>query len=150
MSEDKEEKDTTYKNYIDPKEYSKEIEKWKESGEISDRLGELFLLHAVNKTYSQRFINYTWHDEMISRAVLYLCKYAHNFDPDKGNAWSYCDRIIYNAFIQVINDEKKQSKIKEDMTKSYQESFRDRRKNVNKKVEHEKKRRKKDEENEMI
>lgn len=142
------EEDTDYRNYIDKDEYAKEILKCQQTDEVSERLGELFLLHAQNKTYSSRFINYTWTDDMIGRAVVQLCSYVlDNFDPDKGNAWSYCDRIIYYAFVQIIKKEKKQSKIKQHITESYQDTLRDHRKNMEDRAETLKRQKNKDEEN---
>jgi hypothetical protein len=111
------------KFYIDPLDLKKEIVDWKEVGKISERLGELFLLISKNMSYNQKFIGYSnhWKEEMIQQGTLFLCKYAKNFDPDhpKSNVFSYCSQIVYNAFIQFIVKEKKQSEIKNNLIELY-------------------------------
>ncbi|MCS7316936.1 MAG: hypothetical protein NZZ41_01250 [Candidatus Dojkabacteria bacterium] len=114
--------------YIDNDEYVKEILNYKKTGIASERLGELFTLHTERYASALSFKNYTFLEEMKSQAKLFLLKYAKSFDPNydsktgkKLNAFAYCTAIIYNAFIQVINREKKHSKLKDKIIKVYKD-----------------------------
>lgn len=111
--------------YIDKKEYTEEVLKYIETGLASDRLGELFMLHIDHYASSSCFKGYTYLDEMKSQASLFLLKYCKSFSPDYGikhnktpNAFSYCTTIIHNAFLQIIQREKRHSKIKDVLIKN--------------------------------
>jgi len=100
--------------YIDKKELVVELNKWKKSGDMSDKLGTM-LLSIVNGLGQKRnFSGYTYIDDMKGMAIEFLVKYARNFNDSKpnSNAFSYCTQIAYCAFIQYIQKEKKQSTIK--------------------------------------
>lgn len=106
--------------YIDNEEYTRELIKYKQTGIPSERLGELFYLHTERYASALSFKNYTYLDEMKAQAMFFLLKYSKSFNPDyakkygkKVNAFAYCTTIIYNAFIQVIRREKKNSKLKD-------------------------------------
>lgn len=114
--------------YIDNEEYTQELLKYKKTGVASERLGELFTLHTERYASALSFKNYTFLEEMKSQAKYFLLKYSKSFDPNyakkngkKMNAFSYCTTIIYNAFIQVIQKEKKHSKLKDKIIKVYKD-----------------------------
>lgn len=114
--------------YIDNEEYTRELLNYKKTGIASERLGELFTLHTERYASALSFKNYTFLEEMKSQAKYFLLKYAKSFDPEYGkktgkkmNAFSYCTTIIYNAFIQVIQKEKKHSKLKDKIIKVYKD-----------------------------
>lgn len=111
--------------YIDKDEYTAELIKYKKSGKATERLGELFTIHVDRYATSLSFKNYTYLDEMKSQAKLFLLKYSTSFDPNyaakngkKMNAFAYCTSIIYNAFLQVIQREKKHSALKDKLIKN--------------------------------
>lgn len=113
--------------YINHEEYTNEIINYKKTLLASDRLGELWKLHVEKCASAGCFKNYTWLDEMKSHALLHLVSYSKSFDPSKQerlgkkpNAFNYCTSMIHNAFIQVINREKKHSDIKDKMVKLQQ------------------------------
>ncbi len=109
----------TKKHYVDNQELEKELVDWIETGEMSERLGNMFIKIAEGLSYNRKFINYTsnWKDEMVSKAVLHLCSYADNYNPDhpKSNAFAYCTQIAYRAFQQWINKAKRETEFKHDL-----------------------------------
>lgn len=111
--------------YIDKDEYTAEVINYKKTGKASERLGELFTIHVDKYASSLSFKNYTYLDEMKSQSKLFLLKYSTSFNPDyatknnkKMNAFAYCTSIIYNAFLQVIQREKKHSALKDKLIKN--------------------------------
>ena len=104
--------------YIDKEEYSNELINYSKSGKSSDRLGELFMLHVSRISSAHNFKDYTFKSDMEGTALLHLLKYSHNFNPSKGDAFSYCTSIIVRAFLQVMAKEKYQSKLKDALIKN--------------------------------
>lgn len=111
--------------YIDKDEYTREVVDYIENGVASDRLGELFMIHVDHYASSSCFKGYTYLDEMKSQARLFLLKYCKSFKPDYGpknnkkpNAFSYCTTIIHNAFLQIIQREKRHSRLKDIIIKN--------------------------------
>ena len=110
--------------YIDKDEYNEALTDFVESGECSDRLGDLFMLHVERCASAANFKGYTYRSEMESTALYSLLKYSRNFDPtgakskgDEPNAFAYCTQIIHNAFLQIIHREKKHSILKDRLIK---------------------------------
>lgn len=97
-------------NYIDPAELESEIVSWQQTGKMSDQLGRLFLTLVRNVAKRMNFIAYSnfWKEEMEGNAILTLCKYAKHFDSNhpRKNVFSYCTKIVYRAFQQILSDEK--------------------------------------------
>lgn len=111
--------------YIDKEEYTKQVIEYKKEGRASERLGELFMIHVDHYAASSCFKGYTYLDEMKSQARLFLLKYSKSFKPEyaekmgkKPNAFAYCTSIIHNAFLQVLQREKKHSKLKDAIIKN--------------------------------
>jgi len=106
-------------NYVNPKKLKIELNRYKRTKKISNLLGEMFLLISKNMAHRPNFVGYTnnWRDEMIEQGVLHLCRYTRKFDSTKknSNAFAYCSKIVYNAFIQYINSEKKYEAFKSNM-----------------------------------
>lgn len=88
-------------------------------GHISEELGEMFLKVAKGIGNKKNFINYTYKEEMMGLGIEFLCKYAKKFKYElpKANAFAYLSQICKNGFIQSINKEKKQSKMKDTLIK---------------------------------
>jgi len=104
----------TSTHYVNNKEMLEEFRKYKETGKISNELGDMFVKIAKNLANKPNFIGYTWKEEMIGEAVLTCIKYSKNFDPDKSNnPFGYISRFCYNAFVEYIKKQKKHSSIKE-------------------------------------
>jgi DNA-directed RNA polymerase specialized sigma24 family protein len=101
-------------HYVTNKELLEEFKKYRETGKISDRLGEMFVKIAENLSNKPNFIGYTWKEEMIGEAVLTCIKYSKNFNPDKSkNPFGYISRFCYNAFVEYIKKQKRHGNTKE-------------------------------------
>ena len=87
---------------------------------IPEYIGECIFKIATKLATKPNFSSYTYKDEMISDGIEVCIRYLHNFDPDKSsNPFAYFTQIIYYAFLQRIQKEKKQAYIK---AKSFENS----------------------------
>jgi hypothetical protein len=106
---------STSNYYVTNEEMEKEIEEYKETGEMSNRLGAMFIEIATKYANKGSFAGYTWKSDMIGEAVYTCVRYAHNFDPSKqksSNPFAYFTQICYHSFIGFIKKQKKHSDIK--------------------------------------
>ena len=102
--------------YVKNKDLLVEMKKYRESGEISEELGRMYMLIASNLSNKSNFIGYTWREEMVADAVLTCCKYGKNFDPEKGkNPFAYITRICYNAMVTYIKKQNRHGTIKQSL-----------------------------------
>jgi hypothetical protein len=110
--------------YIDGQELAEELHSLKETGIISDNLGEMFLKITNNMANRKNFINYTFKEEMKGRGLIFLCKYAKSFDKNnpKANAFAYVSMICFRGFVQCIKEEQKHSAIKDGLIKRNMET----------------------------
>jgi DNA-directed RNA polymerase specialized sigma subunit len=97
-------------NYIKNADLLAEFKKWKESGNkrIPESLARMFL--TIARRYSNKFYLSTpeEREDMVSNAMIHLCSYAHNFNPDIGNnPFAYVTQIIKNGFNQCRDREVK-------------------------------------------
>ena len=118
-------------NYIDNKEFLKEMVAYrkaviaaKRKGEPKPRLpeyvGQCFMKIAENLSHKPNFLSYTFRDEMISDAIENCVMYADNFNPAKSkNPFAYFTQIVYYAFLRRIQREKKQLYVKYKSTEMY-------------------------------
>lgn len=110
-------------HYVTNKDLLEEISKFKESGKLSPALGKMILAIATNLGTKPNFSGYTWLDDMIGDAVFTVVKYLKNFNPEKSsNPFAYITQIVYNAFINYINKEKRHSYIKDALFEHGEES----------------------------
>jgi hypothetical protein len=87
-----------------------------EHGSITNKLAKMFIL-MVNK-YGQRgnWRGYTYIDEMKGQALLQLAQMGLQFDEYKSdNPFSYYTASVSNSFTRVLNLEKKNQDLRDDM-----------------------------------
>lgn len=89
-----------------------------DQGKMTNKLGKMMML-LVNR-YGQRpnWRNYTYLDEMKSRALLQLSAAGLQFDESRSdvpNPFAYYTVMIQNAFTCVLNTEKKNQNIRDDI-----------------------------------
>ena len=109
-------------NYIDNKVLYKAICDWKkecaEAGEIvkqNDIIGKAIMLIANGLSKRFNFSNYTpsWKEEMIGDGIEMSIKGLINFDETKyNNPHAYITQACFNAFLQRIKKERKQTAVK--------------------------------------
>lgn len=87
-----------------------------EHGSITNKLARMFIL-MVNK-YAQRgnWRNYTYLDEMKGQSLLQLAQMGLQFDEYKSdNPFSYYTASVSNSFTRVLNQEKKNQDLRDDL-----------------------------------
>lgn len=115
-------KSTRKKNefYIDKKEfydtikeYIIEYKKRDEAGtldsySIPKKLSGMIQKISYNLARMPKFSGYTYKDIMISEGILHSLTYLHKFNYEKyDNPFAYFTQIAFNAFLKIINEEKK-------------------------------------------
>jgi len=101
-------------NYITNKELLPVLAKYKETGVISEELGQMFYLIARNLSSKSNWASYTWKEDMIQEAVFTCTKYIKNFDSNKSkNPFAYITQICNNSFVAYVKKQKKHSNIKD-------------------------------------
>lgn len=105
--------------YITNKELHPELRKFKETGKMSEELGEMVMTMCKNMLFRGNFRNYTYKDLMMSEAYTNILKYLHNFDIDhpKANGFSYISSCIYNSYRNCIKKQQRHSRLKDKLYK---------------------------------
>ena len=111
-------------NYIDCNELHCEMKAYKDTGVISERLGQLFITITDHILGHSNFRNYTQavREEMKSYALLLLIKYSHNCDAyerDARQVFNYLSTVTFNAFKQVLQKYYKNLNLKKELEQKY-------------------------------
>ena len=111
-------------NYIDRNELHSEMKAYKDTGVISERLGQLFLMITTHILCHSNFRNYTQdvREEMKSHALLMLVKYSHNCDAyqrDARQVFNYLSTVTFNAFKQTLQKYYKRLNTQRELERQY-------------------------------
>ncbi len=109
------------KNYVNNKEFYKKMKDFIESGEkdVPEDISLTIYQICSRLATKANFCGYSYKDDMVMFAFEQCFKNVRKFDPSKSNnPFAYFTQIAYNAFIKIINDEKKQQAIKMYLAKS--------------------------------
>lgn len=80
---------------------------------IPDYIAKCIMMIAEKLSRKPNFYSYTFREDMVGDAIKNCILYIDNFDPSIGkNPFAYFTQIIYFAFIQRINKERKQLYVK--------------------------------------
>lgn len=102
--------------YLSNKEMYNEVIKCQNDNQISEKLGKMFMILSKRISSKPNFSSYSYKDEMISNSLVACCAALHKFDSNKSeNPFSYFTTIIHTSFIQVLNKEKKQQEIRDEL-----------------------------------
>lgn len=109
-------------HYIPKKDFNESITTWinenknkksrKDWSEMPSFVAECFMKIAEHYALKGNWRGYTYIDEMKAEARLNCIKYAHNYNPERGDAFSYFTQYVHNSFLQVLASEKKQASLK--------------------------------------
>lgn len=102
--------------YLSNKEMLAEVLECQKNDVISDKLGKMFMILATRYSTKPNFSGYSYRDEMVSNGIVSCCAALHKFDPTKSltpNPFAYYTSIIHNCFIQILNKEKRQQEIRD-------------------------------------
>lgn len=87
-----------------------------DGGRISNRLAMMFMLLVERYSRRGNWRGYTYVDEMRSQALLQLSQIGLQFDESKSdNPFAFYTTAIRNCFTRVLNLEKKNQNIRDDM-----------------------------------
>jgi len=92
----------------------------KDHGRITENLGRMFI--KLSERYAQRsnWRGYTYNEEMRGQAILQLSQIGLQFDESKSeNPFAYYTAAVTNSFTRVLNIEKKNQNIRDDMLESH-------------------------------
>jgi hypothetical protein len=88
----------------------------KDHGRISENLGKMFI--KLSERYSQRsnWRNYTYVEEFRGQSLLQLSQIGLQFDESKSsNPFAYFTQTMANSFCKVLNTERKNQNIRDDL-----------------------------------
>jgi len=92
----------------------------KDHGRITENLGRMFI--KLSERYAQRsnWRGYTYVEEMRGQAILQLSQIGLQFDESKSeNPFAYYTAAVTNSFTRVLNIEKKNQNIRDDMLEQH-------------------------------
>ncbi|AUS03011.1 hypothetical protein NVP2275O_430 [Vibrio phage 2.275.O._10N.286.54.E11] len=88
-------------------------------GRLTEELGKMIIVLANRTSNKSNFRGYTYLDEMVSDATLQVATNALNFDESREtiqlNPFAYYTTIIHNAFRHILNTEKRNRNIRDDL-----------------------------------
>jgi DNA-directed RNA polymerase specialized sigma subunit len=88
----------------------------REQPQVTRYIGECFIKIATHLSYKSNFINYTFRDDMVSDGIENCLTAAAKFDPTKSsNPFAYYTAAITNSFTRVLNIEKRNQNIRDDI-----------------------------------
>jgi len=88
----------------------------KEHGDMTDTLARMFIKLCDRYGTRSNWRGYTYNDEMRGQAILQLVQVGLLFDESKSqNPFAYYTAIITNSFTKILNTEKKNQNIRDDI-----------------------------------
>ena len=111
-------------NYIDRDRLHQLMRDYKDTGKISEELGNMFMIMTDHILGHSNFRNYTQavREEMRSHALLLLVRYSHNCDAyerDARQVFNYLSTVTFNAFKQVLQKYYKNLNLKRELETMY-------------------------------
>ena len=112
------------RDYIDRNQLHQLMRDYKDTGKISEELGQMFMIMTDHILGHSNFRNYTQavREEMKSYALLLLVKYSHNCDAyqrDARQTFNYITTITMNACKQVLIKYYKNQNMKRELEQRY-------------------------------
>ena len=112
------------RDYIDRNQLHQLMRDYKDTGVISEELGQMFMIMTDHILGHSNFRNYTQavREEMKSYALLLLVKYSHNCDAyqrDARQTFNYITTIVMNSCKQVLIKYYKNQNMKRELEQRY-------------------------------
>ncbi len=102
------------KNYLNNRDLYDELVKCQQEGQMSDKLGRMFMLLAKKYSTHKYFNQYPYKEDLISTGTLACVNAFQKFDPNKSsNPFAFYSSVVYHAFLQMIKKEYKQKDVKD-------------------------------------
>lgn len=97
------------KQFVNNQEFFDEIVKFRDSGRISNRLGEIMIMLVERFATQHYYRGYAFKEDMIAEAIAHNITKLSNFDTAKfTNPFSYFTQCTYFSFLNYIAKEKKE------------------------------------------
>jgi hypothetical protein len=88
----------------------------KEHGKATDQLARMWMKLCEKYALRSNVRGYTYNDEMKNQAILQLAQIGLQFDESKSNnPFAYYTAAVTNSFVRVINTEKRNQSIRDDL-----------------------------------
>lgn len=88
----------------------------KEHGQITDTLARMYIKLCERYATRSNVRGYTYNDEMKGQAILQLAQIGLQFDESKSNnPFAYFTAAVTNSFVRIINLEKRNQSIRDDL-----------------------------------
>jgi len=88
----------------------------KEHGQITDKLARMYIKLCERYATRGNVRGYTYNDEMRGQAILQLTQIGLQFDESKSdNPFAYFTAAVTNSFVRIINIEKRNQNIRDDL-----------------------------------
>lgn len=88
----------------------------KEHGQITDNLARMYIKLCERYATRGNVRGYTYNDEMKGQAILQLTQIGLQFDESKSNnPFAYFTAAVTNSFVRIINIEKRNQTIRDDL-----------------------------------
>jgi hypothetical protein len=85
-------------------------------GRMTDRLGSMFMKLADKYGTRGNWRGYSYVEEMKAQAVVQLAQVGLQFDESRSlNPFSWATQVVYTSFLKVLNTEKKNQSIRDDL-----------------------------------
>lgn len=92
----------------------------KDHGRITENLGNMFMKLADRYGQRSNWRGYTYVEEMKGQAILQLSQIGLQFDESKGeNPFAYYTAAVTNSFTRILNSEKKNQNIRDDLLEDH-------------------------------
>ena len=92
----------------------------KDHGRITENLGKMYIKLAERYAQRSNWRGYTYIDEMKGQAILQLSQIGLQFDESKSeNPFAYYTAAVTNSFTRILNIEKKNQNIRDDMLEEH-------------------------------
>lgn len=104
------------KKYLNNADMLIELEKSRENGKMTERLGHMLQTLATRYASQGNFAGYSYVDDMIAYAMYMICRTWHRFDPTKSNnPFAFFTQCIKHSYYQFLNKEKRQRVIRDEL-----------------------------------
>lgn len=112
------------RDYIDRDRLHQLMRDYKDTGKISEELGNMFIIMTDHILGHSNFRNYTQavREEMRSHALLLLVRYSHNCDAyqrDARQVFNYLSTVTFNAFKQTLQKYYKRLNTQRELERQY-------------------------------
>ncbi len=88
----------------------------KTHGEMTEKLALMIMKLSEKYALKSNWRNYSYREEMQGQAVLQLCQVALQFDESKSqNPFAFLTQIAHNSFLRILNIEKKNQVLRDDL-----------------------------------